>query len=67
LGEIKPEFGRFGEILEATKRKIDLAGKEIDKAAVRSRSIERKLRDVEELSTSKSAELIETQLGNSND
>jgi len=47
LGAIKTEFGRFGEILEKTQKKLKEASNTIDTAAVRSRAIERKLRQVE--------------------
>ena len=49
LGAVKTEFGKFGEVLERTKQKLDLASKEIENAGTRSRAIERKLRDVQEL------------------
>ena len=49
LGDVKKEFGRFGEILEKTHEKLNQASKEIEFAASKSRTIERKLRDVQEL------------------
>ncbi|MBI5187382.1 MAG: DNA recombination protein RmuC [Nitrospinae bacterium] len=49
LGAVKTEFGRFGEILEKTKKKLQEAGDTIDTAATRSRAIQRKLKDVQEL------------------
>jgi DNA recombination protein RmuC len=49
LGSVKSEFGKFGEILEKTKKKLDEASSTIDSAAVRTRAIERRLRDVEAL------------------
>lgn len=49
LGAVKGEFGRFGEILEKTKKKLDEASNSIEGAAVRSRAIERKLRNVQAL------------------
>jgi DNA recombination protein RmuC len=49
LGAVKTEFGRFGEILERTQRKLQEASNTIDDASRRSRAIERKLRDVEQL------------------
>ena len=49
LGAVKTEFGRFGDTLESVQRKLDAATKEIEKTGVRSRAIERKLRDVEAL------------------
>jgi DNA recombination protein RmuC len=49
LGAVKTEFGRFGEALEATKKKLELATRSIDAAGVRTRQIERKLKSVEAL------------------
>ena len=49
LGAVRTEFGKFGAVLEKTKDKLEQASKEIDKAGVRSRAIERKLRDVQSL------------------
>jgi DNA recombination protein RmuC len=58
LGAVKTEFGRFGEILDKTKKKLDEASNTIDSAATRSRAIERKLRDVQQLPASNAAELL---------
>jgi DNA recombination protein RmuC len=49
LGAVKTEFGQFGTILEKTKKKLDEATNVIESAGVRSRAIERKLRNVQEL------------------
>lgn len=49
LGAIKTEFGKFGEALEATRKKLELATKSIEAAGVRTRQIERKLKGVEAL------------------
>lgn len=49
LGAIKTEFGKFGEILEATRRKLEQASRSIESAGVRTRQIERKLKGVEAL------------------
>ncbi len=49
LGAVKSEFGKFGDILEKTQKKLQEASHTIDSAAVRSRAIERKLRSVESL------------------
>ena len=49
LGAVKTEFGKFGEVLEKTKKKLDEASSSIDTATVRTRAIERKLRGVEAL------------------
>jgi len=49
LGAVKTEFGSFGNILEKTQKKLQEAGNVIDQAGRRSRAIERKLKDVQEL------------------
>ena len=49
LGAIKTEFGKFGEALEATRKKLEQATKSIKSAGVRTRQIERKLKGVEAL------------------
>ncbi|MBK7809942.1 MAG: DNA recombination protein RmuC [Saprospiraceae bacterium] len=49
LGAVKTEFGQFGTILEKTKKKLDEASNVIDSAGIRTRAIERKLRNVQEL------------------
>lgn len=49
LGAVKTEFGHFGDILEKTRKKLNEAANVIDKAGVRSRAIERRLRQVEAL------------------
>jgi DNA recombination protein RmuC len=46
LAAVKTEFGRFGEVLEKTQKKLQEASNTIDSAATRSRAIEKKLRDV---------------------
>jgi DNA recombination protein RmuC len=48
LGAVKSEFGRFGDTLAKTKKKLQEAAHTIDQAEVRSRAIERKLRRVED-------------------
>lgn len=49
LGAIKTEFGKFGEVLEATRKKLEQATRSIESAGVRTRQIERKLKGVEAL------------------
>ena len=49
LGAVKTEFGKFGEALELTRRKLEQASRSIESAGVRTRQIERKLKGVEAL------------------
>ena len=49
LGTVKAEFGKFAEVLANTKRQLQTVANTIDQAEVRTRQIERKLKDVEVL------------------
>ena len=49
LGAVKTEFGKFGDVLAKTKKKLEEATRTIDQAEVRTRAIDRKLRGVEAL------------------
>ncbi|MEO8447570.1 MAG: DNA recombination protein RmuC [bacterium] len=57
LGSVKTEFSKFGEILEKTKKKLNEAANTLDTAEVRSRAIEKKLKDVQ-LQSSMEEQLI---------
>jgi len=59
LGMVKTEFGKFGDVLAKTKKKLQEASNTIDQAEVRTRAIERKLRDVQEIPQADTAESIE--------
>jgi DNA recombination protein RmuC len=59
LGAVKTEFGKFGTVLAKTKKKLQEASNTIDQAEVRTRSIERKLRKVQEIPESETGGLIE--------
>ncbi len=48
LSQVKTEFTTFGDILDKTRKKLNEAANVIDSAGVRSRAIERRLRDVED-------------------
>ena len=47
LGAVKTEFGKFGDVLAKTKKKLDEASNTIVQAEVRTRAMERQLRGVE--------------------
>lgn len=49
LAAVKMEFGKYGDILDKVQKKLQEATNTIDTASVRTRSIERKLRDVQEI------------------
>ncbi len=59
LGVVKTEFGKFGDVLAKTKKKLKEASNTIGQAEVRTRAIERKLRKVEEVPLDDSPVMIE--------
>ncbi len=58
LGAVKTQFGKFGDLLEGVQKKLQESANKIETAKTTSRSIERKLRDVEELPEPDSVKLI---------
>ena len=58
LGAVKTEFGKFGDVLAHTRKKLEEAGNTIGKAEVRSRAMVRQLRSVEALPEARTAELL---------
>ena len=73
LSAVKTEFGNFGEILNKTHKKLQEASNVIEQAGRKSRTIERKLRDVQALPKESSVKLLgqdlelnEQEIGNDN-
>ena len=64
LGAVKTEFGKFGEVIEKVQKKIQEAGNAIDSAASKTKTIQRKLKDVQELPVGDAAKLIPLELEN---
>ncbi len=58
LGAVKTEFSKFGQALEKTQKKLQEASNTIEKAAGKSRAIERKLKDVEQLPFEQASEIL---------
>ena len=58
LGAVKTEFGKFGEALAHTKKKLEEASNSIGKAETRSRVLSRRLKDVEALPVSVAEEML---------
>lgn len=57
LGAVKTEFGKFGDVLAATKSTLERAAKNIEQAETRTRQMTRKLKSVEAL-PSETAQLL---------
>lgn len=60
LGAVKTEFGKFIEILEKTQKKLQEASNTIDTATKKSRTIARKLKDVQTLPAGEAELMLES-------
>jgi len=59
LAAVKTEFGRFGDVLARVKSQLEMASRTIDeKVLVRTRAMQRKLKEVEALPEASSAEIL---------
>jgi len=58
LGAVKTEFGKFGELLARTKKQLDTVSSTLGDAESKTRTIERKLRNVEQLSDPQARALL---------
>jgi len=58
LGAVKTEFAKFGAVLEKTRKKLDEASNSLETASRKSRTIVRKLKQVEEISASDSPGIL---------
>lgn len=59
LSAVKTEFSKFGDLLDRTHKKLQEASNSIDTAARKSRTIERKLKNVEKLPEQHAASLLD--------
>lgn len=60
LGAVKTEFGKFNEILEKVKQQLNRATRTIEESGFRrTRAIERKLQNIEQLSETETAEILQ--------
>ena len=58
LSAVKTEFGKFGTILDKLKRQLNTASNTIDDTGIRTRAMERKLKEVEALPVEKTNQLL---------
>ncbi len=58
LAAVKTEFGKFEEVLSKVKKQLDTASNTIEMTGVRTRAMEKKLRDVEDLPAAESANIL---------
>jgi len=59
LAAVRTEFGKFGDILENTKKKLDQASAELEKTGTRTRQIEKKLQGFDVLPETEAQKLLD--------
>jgi DNA recombination protein RmuC len=47
LGDVKTQFGKYSQVLEVIRKRLDQATQTVDEAAIRTRAIEKRLKNVE--------------------
>jgi DNA recombination protein RmuC len=63
LGAVKAEFGKFGDILEKVHKKLQEASNTIEDASKKTRTIGRRLREVEELPADAARDVLALESG----
>jgi DNA recombination protein RmuC len=58
LGAVKAEFAKFGSVLDKLKKQLNSASNTIDESGKRTRAMERRLREVEELPPDLAREVV---------
>ena len=58
LAAVKKEFGLFGAVLDKVQKKLSEASNQIDQSQIRTRAMERELKDVEQLPSTKVDSLL---------
>jgi len=60
LGAVKTEFIKFGDLLEKTRKKLDEAAGVLDNVDSKTRTINRKLKQIQELPAGDTAKILES-------
>ncbi len=63
LGAIKTDFGKFGDLLDKTKKKLQEAANSVDSASTKTRAIQRHLRGVEQLPADEALRILPVAAG----
>jgi len=61
LGAIKTEWRKYGDMLDQIQKKLHSASESLEKAKIRSKSIERKLNNVDELPDAETSRLLQVE------
>lgn len=58
LGDVKTQFGKYSQVLDIIRKRLDQATQTVDDAAVRTRAIEKRLKSVEDAEEPEQGRLI---------
>jgi DNA recombination protein RmuC len=58
LGDVKTQFGKYSQVLDVIRKRLEQATQTVDDAAVRTRAIEKRLKSVEESEDAEEGRLI---------
>jgi DNA recombination protein RmuC len=58
LGDVKTQFGKYSQVLDIIRKRLEQATQTVDDAAVRTRAIEKRLKGVEESEDAEQGRLI---------
>lgn len=58
LGEVKTQFGKYSQVLDVIRKRLDQATQTVDDAAIRTRAIEKRLKSVEDAEDPEQGRLI---------
>jgi DNA recombination protein RmuC len=47
LGDVKTQFGKYSQVLEVIRKRLEQATQTVDDAAIRTRAIEKRLKNVD--------------------
>jgi DNA recombination protein RmuC len=62
LSAVKSEFGKFGDVLDGVQKKLAEASNKIEQTGVRTRAIQRQLREVELLPEDAAPSLLDVKI-----
>jgi DNA recombination protein RmuC len=67
LGDVKGQFGKYSQVLATIRKRLDQATQTVDDAAIRTRAIEKRLKNVETLEDEESANTLHLIAANNGD
>ena len=67
MGAVKTEFGKFGDVIDKVKRQLSGVSHRAEETGTRTRAMERRLREVEQLPSDSAATVLKLPVGEGSD